>query len=174
MTDILRLTDINIADVFFGLLVLSGAFLAVMKIIEGISIFVKRPVKWIQKREKVAHKVEELETQLLKDRAASIEHDQKLEKKIETLADRLSDLTDIVVDDRIDRMRYEILDMASAIAETKRWYTMEQIKHALKTYDEYEEFLEKHNRSNGEIEMSIEIIKKAYRDKYDGMKGASS
>ena len=67
-------------------------------------------------------------------------------------------------------MRYEILDMAIAISEANRWYSVEQIKHALKVYDEYEEFLVKHGKTNGEIEMSIEVIKNAYKEKYIGMK----
>ena len=173
MTDILRLSDLNINSVILGLFVIMAAVVACTKIIGEFSLIIKHPVKWVKKREAVAKKVDELEKQMLDNRAKSIEHDEKLEVKIEALTEKLADLTDIVVDDRIERMRYEILDMASAISEANRWYSVEQIKHALKVYDEYEEFLVKHGKTNGEIEMSIEVIKNAYREKYTGMKDVS-
>jgi hypothetical protein len=62
--------------------------------------------------------------------------------------------------------------MASAISEAKRWYSVEQFKHAMKTYSEYEEFLEKHDRKNGEIELSYEVICKAYKEKFKTMGNA--
>ncbi len=173
MNDILKLSDLNINSVILGVFIIMAASVGAIKIIGEFSLIIKRPVKWVRKREAVAKKVEELETEFIKARSKSIEHDEKLEAKIEALNEKLADLTDIVVDDRIERMRYEILDMASAISEANRWYSVEQIKHALKVYDEYESFLVKHGKTNGEIEMSIEVIKKAYREKYAGMKDVS-
>ena len=170
MTDILRLADLNINSVILGMFMIMAAVIACAKIIGEFSVLIKHPVKWVKKREAVARKVDELEKDFIDSKAKAISHDERLDAKIEELATKLSDLTEIVVDDRIERMRYEILDMASAISEANRWYSVEQIKHALKVYDEYEEFLVRHHKTNGEIEMSIEVIKKAYRDKYAGMK----
>ncbi len=172
MTEILKAVSVDFGNLAVSVLIVIGAVNAGAKLIGDFSKIIGKPVKWVRAREDVSKKVSLLEKQILDNKAASIEHDRKLDAKIEKIGEDLADLTSIVVDDRIDRMRYEILDMASAISEAKRWYSVEQFKHAMKTYSEYEEFLEKHDRKNGEIELSYEVICKAYKEKFKTMGNA--
>jgi len=130
-----------------------AAIVFIYELIAKISKMIGKPLKWVRQQDEEAKRFE------------------SVVKKQDEIETKLNALTEIVLDDRIDRMRYEILDMASAIAESKRWYSVEQIKHTLKIYDEYEKVLEENGRQNGEVEVSIEVIKKAYKDKYDRMGG---
>lgn len=120
--------------------------------------------KQTKKIEEIEAKQNEIKIKIAEIEAESISHDKALEKQ-------LNDLTKIVIDDRVDRMRHEILDMASAISGANRWYTVEQLRHTLKLYDEYEKFLKEHGMENGEVDLSIEIIKKAFTDKFNSMGG---
>ncbi len=157
----------EIKSIDFNTLIVGGFMIlaavnAMAKIIGDFSKLIGHPIKWVRKKEEETNRINDI----AKCQAA-------FEGRLESLSKSVTDLTEIVVDDRIDRMRYEILDMASAIAETKRWYSVEQIRHTIKIYDEYENFLRQHNKTNGEIEMSIKIIKDAYMKKYEGMFGGS-
>ncbi len=147
MTDILRIGEVSITNIFVGVCVIIVGFNALAKIIGDFSKTIGKPVKWVKSSSKI----------------------EDIEKQYNTIRTDLESLKEMVVDDRIDRMRYEILDMASAISENNRWYSVEQLRHALRVYDVYEKFLEENNRQNGEVEISIKIIKKAYQDKYRGM-----
>lgn len=159
MTDILRLENLDFHTVFFGIFIIMASIIAIYKLIGEFSKMVGKPVKWVKDQDKGLKEMLELERR-----------QKDMETSLKDLQDKLTQLTEIVVDDRIDRMRYEILDMASAISEAKRWYSVEQLEHAIQTYDEYEKFLKAHGKTNGAVDISIEIIKTAYAEKYKGMK----
>lgn len=186
MGDILRLETFDFKTFFaslitvvVGIMILLVAITAIVKVIGEASKWFGKPFKWVKAQNKetekvdiIAKKYEELEVQLQKLRDDSAFQDKVIEVRMDDLSDKLKSLTDIVIADRVDRMRYEILDMASAISEQNRWYSMEQLRHTLKVYDEYEKFLNEHGMENGEVDLSIGIIQQAYQDKYKAMKNA--
>ena len=43
--------------------------------------------------------------------------------------------------------------------------TREEFKRIFKTYDEYEDLIEKNGLTNGEVEISIRIIREAYEER---------
>jgi len=159
------LETFNFHTFVYSFFLLLASIIFVVETIKKIcSIFGIKFKKNIE-QEKLSKKVEEIDTlkeDIIEIKNQSIKHDKALEQQ-------LNDLTKLVVDDRIDRMRYEILDMASAISESKRWYSVEQLKHTLKIYDEYEKFLKEHGLENGEVDISIQVIRQAYKSKYSGM-----
>ena len=61
----------------------------------------------------------------------------------------------------IESKRNAIIDFASACAN-ERPYTREQFHRIFKTYEEYESLIEENGLTNGEVEISIKIIRDEY------------
>ena len=61
-------------------------------------------------------------------------------------------------DEKIQRMRWQILEVANYI-RNKEEVNMEQLNNALDTYDDYEKVLKQHNLSNGQVDVSIQLIR---------------
>lgn len=61
-------------------------------------------------------------------------------------------------DEKIQRMRWQILEVANYI-RNKEDVNMEQLNNALGTYDDYEKILKQHNLSNGQVDVSIQLIR---------------
>lgn len=156
------LEGFNFHTFVYSLFLLLASLIFIYETVKKVCSIFGIKFKYVEDKDRQAQEIEGLKIKLTEIEKESINHDKALEKQ-------LNDLTKIVIDDRIDRMRYEILDMASAISESKRWYSVEQLKHTLKIYDEYEKFLKDHNMENGEVDISIQVIQQAYRSKYSGM-----
>lgn len=62
------------------------------------------------------------------------------------------------LDEKIQRMRWQILEVANYI-RNKEEVNMEQLNNALDTYDDYEKVLEKNNLNNGQVDISIQLIR---------------
>lgn len=75
----------------------------------------------------------------------------------------LNEMKSDALDEKIDRMRWKILDFASQVRNGNISYP-EQFNNVLKTYDEYEALLEKFGLSNGMVDESIKFIKEKYHD----------
>ena len=67
-----------------------------------------------------------------------------------------------MLDDKIERMRYEILDFGNACQ--KRNYNKESYDHVLQTYDKYVEVLKENDLENGQVDLAIAYIKKRYAE----------
>lgn len=84
-------------------------------------------------------------------------------KSIDKLAENVEKLSIKFTENQIDSYRFEILDMASAIT-SGREYTKEQLAHAISIHSKYEKILEENNMTNGQVDISIEIIRETYRN----------
>lgn len=62
----------------------------------------------------------------------------------------------------IENKRNAIINFASYVAEDKNPVTREQYKRIFKTYEDYEEEIERHGLTNGEVEIAIRIIRESY------------
>lgn len=76
----------------------------------------------------------------------------------------ISCLGDDITDMRIKDMRKTILDFASDVGENKRLHTEEHYNDIFLTYEEYEQLLSKKGLTNGQAELSMEIIRERYKD----------
>lgn len=98
----------------------------------------------------------------LENRIATLEaHDNQQNETIDQVLAAINDLKKTVVNGKIEDYRYEILILASDIANGRNC-TKEQLSHALKIYDKYEMILKENGLTNGEVDASIEIIKDYY------------
>lgn len=93
-----------------------------------------------------------------------VETDKKRDETVNIISEGLSKLTDMFVDKQINDYRWEIINFATAISE-KKPCTKEGFKHCFATYERYEKILEAHGLENGEVEISMEIINEAYKEK---------
>ena len=75
----------------------------------------------------------------------------------------LNEIKEDALTEKIERMRWKILDFASQIRNGRISYP-EQFNNVLKTYDEYEHILDKHNLTNGQVDESIKFIKEKYHE----------
>ena len=114
----------------------------------------------------------------VKDREVSIDREKRLNNRIDgmveldksrdTVIDAISDdlkkLTVMFVEKQINDYRWEIINFATAISE-KKPCTKDGFKHCFATYEKYERILEENGLENGEVEISMEIINAAYKEK---------
>ena len=111
------------------------------------------------------------------DRQVSIEREQRLSNRIDTLVDAskqrdvsietisngLEKLTKMFIDGQISDMRHRILNFAASISSGKK-YNLEAYEYTLQTYRDYERILKEHNMTNGLVEESVEYIRSAYQE----------
>lgn len=93
-----------------------------------------------------------------------LESDKCRDNVIEDISGGLKKLTEMFVDKQINDYRWEIINFATAISENKPC-NKDGFKHCFKTYEKYEKILEDNNLENGEVEISMEIINQAYKEK---------
>lgn len=82
--------------------------------------------------------------------------------ELTALKDALASNNELTLDLYININRNRIIDFASKIANDKVVVSREEFNRIFKTYDEYEDILEKHNKTNGEVDIAISIIKDSY------------
>lgn len=62
----------------------------------------------------------------------------------------------------IDNKRNTIIDFASRVIDENYPVTKEQFNRVFKIYKEYEEIIEEHELTNGEVDIAIRIIRESY------------
>ena len=67
-------------------------------------------------------------------------------------------------DKEINDYRWEIINFASKVSEG-RPCNKDSFKHCFRTYEKYEDLLEKYGLENGEVEISMQVINEAYKKK---------
>lgn len=114
----------------------------------------------------------------IKDREVSIDREKRLNNRIDGMIEldnsrdsvidgisgSLKKLTEMFVDKQINDYRWEIINFATTISDGKPC-TRDGFKHCFATYEKYERILEENGLENGEVEISMEIINEAYKEK---------
>lgn len=100
----------------------------------------------------------------IRDRQQSFDIQKELTDAISSISDKLDDMKKEMFDKNIADKRWTIISTANKIADGKN-INREAYRFALKTYDDYEQLIEKYGIQNGEIEVSIKVIKDSYEEK---------
>lgn len=82
--------------------------------------------------------------------------------ELTSLKDTLASNNELTLDLYININRNRLIDFASKIANENAPVSREEFNRAFKTYDEYEAILEKYNKTNGEVDVAIRIIRDSY------------
>lgn len=83
-------------------------------------------------------------------------------KELTTFKDTLEVTKELTLDLYININRNRIIDFAGKVINENVAVSREEFNRIFKIYDEYEEILEKYGKTNGEVEVSIGIIREAY------------
>lgn len=125
-----------------------------------------------RKDRKALHdEMKQYSTNRVNDRQQSLQIQKELKDSIKGLIDgqkdrdaKIENLTDMFVDKEVDDYRWEIINFATKVSEG-RPCNKDSFKHCLRTYEKYEALLEKYGLENGEVEISMEIVNEAYKEK---------
>lgn len=82
--------------------------------------------------------------------------------ELTAMKDTLISNNELTLDLYINVNRHRILDFASKVVNEDVVVSREEFNRIFKVYNEYEEILEQHNKTNGEVDVAIRIIREAY------------
>ena len=83
-------------------------------------------------------------------------------EELTSLKEALAANNELTLDLYININRNRIIDFASKIVNEKVAVSREEFNRIFKVYDEYEEILEKHGKTNGEVDVAYRIITESY------------
>lgn len=164
MGEITELTKINFSYVFIAVFVILFGMKVIITLFEWIIDKLGLETKWMrQKRE---------EHELLIQTSQNLTALQEKHKEDVVRSDRRDEeifadikrLTQMFVDKEIDDMRWEIINFATNVSEGKPC-NKDSFKHCIHVYEKYEKILDENGLENGEVEISMELINEAYKEK---------
>ena len=103
-------------------------------------------------------KQKEYHAESISIRGGLADKQEEIVSTLSSIADLLNEMKEEQRDEKIQRMRWQILEVANYI-RNKEDVNMEQLNNALATYDDYEKILDQHNLSNGQVDVSIQLIR---------------
>lgn len=165
MNDIIELTKINFSYVFVSVFSILIGIKAVLSLFEWVIDKLGLETKWMRKRREDHDLLIQTSQELILLKKHHDEDTLRSDKRdIEISAD-IKKLTDLFVQKEINDYRWEIINLADKISGAKSSVSKECLRHAISTYEKYEKIIEENGLVNGEVEISIEIIKDAYQQK---------
>lgn len=112
-------------------------------------------------------RIDQFEQNRIHDREQSFEIQKALQESISKIADAIDAMQKEALDEKIERMRWQILDFSNSVANEKKCH-IEQYENVIKTYDKYEKILQDHDMTNGVVEQSMEFIREKYQEVLHG------
>lgn len=147
-----------------GIFIIMSGIIAMATIIGKFSEIIGRPVKWVKNQNKdhelllqTAKNLAELQRKHDEDVKQSDQHDEEMRNDIKKL-------TDMFIDKEINDMRWEINNFATKVSEGKPC-NKDSYTHCIHTWEKYEKLLAENDLENGEVEISMNIIKESYGQK---------
>lgn len=161
MEAIKELLSLDFTAVILTVFIIMSSIIAMYSIIGKFSEIIGKPVKWVKQRQ-LDHDLLEKNKNDIKELSDKHEADtKKYETSHQKLIDDIEILKDLLLDKQISDYRWEIINTADKISNG-RIVSKECLKHAIATYDKYEKIIEKYNIKNGEVSISIEVIRGEY------------
>lgn len=164
MNAITGLTTLNFSSIFISVFIILIGIKTIVSLLEWFIEKLGLETKWLKrKREdhellvKTSQNLAELQKRHIEDMYESDKHDEEMRKDIKNL-------TEIFVEKQINDYRWEIINLADKISSGKT-VSKECYKHAISTYERYEKIIEERGLTNGEVEISIQIINDSYKQK---------
>ena len=153
MSNIQALTNINYVTVILGVIVI---LFAIKEIIELIAYF--------KKKFRITTGIEEDKAEEEKRIKTLEAHDRWQYNEIQKIEDILKDIQENFVDDRINTLRWRILDFSSGLSGGRK-YNKEAFEQIIKMDEKYEAILTKYHKTNDVINESMKFIKDKYQEK---------
>ena len=164
MVEITNAFELDLPTIIIGIFVILSAIIAVYEIIGKFSKIIGKPVKWVREKDNdhkllidTANGLKELQEKHENSVSQSIRHDKIIREDLEKL-------TKLFVEKEINDMRWEIINVADKISNGK-YISKECCVHCIHTYEKYERIIEEEGLTNGEVEISMQIINDYYKQK---------
>lgn len=85
-----------------------------------------------------------------------------INKSLSEVTQALKDNTILTEEMFVQSSRDRIIDFATKVADDSVMVSREEFNRVFKVYDRYEKYIEDHGLTNGEVDVSIQIIREAY------------
>ncbi len=164
MESITELTKIDFTALFISVIVVLIGIKTIVSLFEWVVVKFGIETKWIKKHREehdlliqTSEGLKSLKNKHEEDIKKSDDHDIEIRNDIKKL-------TNLFVDKQINDYRWEIINLADKISSGKN-VSKECLRHAISTYEKYEKIIKEYGLVNGEVEISIEIIKESYQKK---------
>lgn len=164
MNEIMELTKINFSSVFIAVFVILIGIKSIASLLEWVIDKFGLETKWMRRQREEHELLLNTSKNLIALQERHTEDMKKSDRLDAEMRDDIKKLTDLFVDKQINDYRWEIINLADKIASGKT-VSKECLRHAISTYEKYEKIINEHGLVNGEVEISIEIIKEGYQKK---------
>lgn len=164
MNEIMELTKINFSSVFIAVFVILIGIKSIASLFEWVIDKLGLETKWMRRQREEHELLLNTSKNLIALQERHAEDMKKSDRLDAEMRDDIKKLTDLFVDKQINDYRWEIINLADKIASGKT-VSKECLRHAISTYEKYEKIINEHGLVNGEVEISIEIIKEGYQKK---------
>ncbi|MDE6420852.1 MAG: hypothetical protein K2K87_10040 [Lachnospiraceae bacterium] len=167
MNEIIELTQINFSSVLIAVSVILIGVKTIVSLFEWIAQKLGLETKWMRAgREE--HELLIRTSQTLAALQEKQEQDmERSDRRDEEISNDIKKLTQMFLEKEIDDMRWEINNFATIVSEGKPC-NKDSFQHCIHVYEKYERILEENGLENGEVEISMELINEAYKQKLTG------
>lgn len=164
MNEIIELTRIDFLQVFIAVIVILIGMKAVVTLLEWVTDQLGLETKWIRQRRE-EHELLITTSKNLTALQEQHSYDvQRSDRRDDEISADIRKLTQMFIDKEIDDMRWEINNFATKVSDGQPC-NKDSFKHCIHMYEKYEKILEENGLENGEVEISMEIINEAYKQK---------
>lgn len=164
MTEIIELTKINFSSVFIAVFVILIGVKTIVSLFEWTIDKFGLETRWMRKQREEHNLLIQTSQGLMELQAHHKKDIERSDRRDEEISCDIKKLTDLFIDKQINDYRWEIINLADKISNGKI-VSKECYKHAISTYEKYEKIIERQGLTNGEVEISIQIINDSYKEK---------
>ena len=164
MNDIAELTNIDFSYVFLAVFAILIGVKVIVSLFEWIIERLGLETKWMRKKRQEHELLLQTSRNLTTLQAKHEKEVARSARRDEEISNDIKKLTLMFVDKEIDDLRWEINNFATKVAEGKPC-NKDSFVHCIHMYEKYEKILEENGLENGEVEISMEIINDAYKQK---------
>ena len=164
MEPIAELTTIDYSSLFIASFSVLIGIKAIVSLFEWIFDKLGLETKWMRKKREERELLIQTSQGLNKLQEKHEEDIERSDRRDEKISNDIEKLTQMFIDKEIDDMRWEINNFAIRVSEGKPC-NKDSFKHCIHIYEKYEKILEENSLENGEVEISMELINEAYKQK---------
>ena len=164
MNEIIELTKIDFYYVLISVFAILIGIKVIVSLLEWIIDKLGIETKWMRKRREEHSLLIQTSQNLIALQEQREKDIERSDKRDEEIASDIKKLTRMFIDKEIDDMRWEINHFATKVSEG-RPCNKDSFKHCIHVYEKYEKILEENGLENGEVEISMELINDAYKQK---------
>lgn len=165
MNEITELAKIDFAYVFIAVLLILVSIKFAVSLFEWAVNILGLETKWMRQKREEHDLLMQTSQGLIELQAHHKKDIKRSDRRDEEISNDIKKLTQMFVDKEINDYRWEIINLADKISSDKTSVSKECLRHAISTYEKYEKIIVENGLVNGEVEISIEIIKEAYQQK---------